>query len=181
MTGYDNKISSDKKLAKDLSGLFVYGHNNKVAQLPDPDSTEEFTLTDSSVIGANNTLNTKGKNYFVLGNNVTATLENSVYLGADSAYTTGNSTSSMNAYADMANGLNKSGYTFAGSQPVGVVTVGAVGKERRVQNVAAGLVTEASTDAINGSQLFALTRPLRFAGDNSTLSNQMANLILIPQ
>ncbi|HHW7448888.1 YadA-like family protein [Pasteurella multocida subsp. multocida] len=171
VTGYDNKISSDKKLAKDLSGLFVYGHNNKVAQLPDPDSTEEFTLTDSSVIGANNTLNTKGKNYFVLGNNVTATLENSVYLGADSAYTTGNSTSSMNAYADMANGLNKSGYTFAGSQPVGVVTVGAVGKERRVQNVAAGLVTEASTDAINGSQLFALTRPLRFAGDHSTLSN----------
>ncbi|MGC6377932.1 YadA-like family protein [Bisgaard Taxon 45] len=171
VTGYDNKISSDKKLAKDLSGLFVYGHNNKVAQLPDPDSTEEFTLTDSSVIGANNTLNTKGKNYFVLGNNVTATLENSVYLGADSAYTTGNSTSSMNAYADMANGLNKSGYTFAGSQPVGVVTVGAVNKERRVQNVAAGLVTEASTDAINGSQLFALTRPLRFAGDNSTLSN----------
>lgn len=171
VTGYDNKISSDKKLAKDLSGLFVYGHGNNIAQLPDPDSTEEFTLTDSSVIGANNTLNTKGKNYFVLGNNVTATLENSVYLGADSAYTTGNSTSSMNSYADMANGLNKSGYTFAGSQPVGVVTVGAVGKERRVQNVASGLVTEASTDAINGSQLFALTRPLRFAGDNSTLSN----------
>ncbi|HED4480013.1 TPA: YadA-like family protein [Pasteurella multocida] len=171
VTGYDNKISSDKKLAKDLSGLFVYGHGNNIAQLPDPDSTEEFTLTDSSVIGANNTLNTKGKNYFVLGNNVTATLENSVYLGTDSAYTTGNSTSSMNSYADMANGLNKSGYTFAGSQPVGVVTVGAVGKERRVQNVASGLVTEASTDAINGSQLFALTRPLRFAGDNSTLSN----------
>lgn len=171
VTGYDNKISSDKKLAKDLSGLFVYGHGNNIAQLPDPDSTEEFTLTDSSVIGANNTLNTKGKNYFVLGNNVTATLENSVYLGADSAYTTGNSTSSMNSYADMANGLNKSGYTFAGSQPVGVVTVGAVGKERRVQNMASGLVTEASTDAINGSQLFALTRPLRFAGDNSTLSN----------
>lgn len=171
VTGYDNKISSDKKLAKDLSGLFVYGHGNNIAQLPDPDSTEEFTLTDSSVIGANNTLNTKGKNYFVLGNNVTATLENSVYLGADSAYTTGNSTSSMNSYADMANGLNKSGYTFAGSQPVGVVTVGDVNKERRVQNVAAGLVTEASTDAINGSQLFALTRPLRFAGDNSTLTN----------
>ncbi|HHT7876833.1 TPA: YadA-like family protein [Pasteurella multocida] len=171
VTGYDNKISSDKKLAKDLSGLFVYGHGNNIAQLPDPDSTEEFTLTDSSVIGANNTLNTKGKNYFVLGNNVTATLENSVYLGADSAYTTGNSTSSMNSYADMANGLNKSGYTFAGSQPVGVVTVGAVGKERRVQNVASGLVSETSTDAINGSQLFALTRPLRFAGDNSTLSN----------
>ncbi|GJJ79282.1 hypothetical protein PcPA57_00020 [Pasteurella canis] len=172
VTGYDNKISSDKKLAKDLSGLFIYGHSNTIAKLTDPDSTEEFTLTNSSVIGANNTLNTKGENYFVLGNNVTATLENSVYLGAASAYTTGDSTSAMNAYNDMAGGLNKSGYTFAGSQPVGVVTVGAVGKERRVQNVAAGLVTETSTDAINGSQLFALTRPLRFAGDNSTLTNQ---------
>ncbi|HDR1856355.1 TPA: YadA-like family protein [Pasteurella multocida] len=172
VTGYDNKISSDKKLAKDLSGLFVYGHNNKVAQLPDPDSTEEFTLTNSSVIGANNTLNTKGSNYFVLGNNVTATLENSVYLGSESAYVgAGNSTSGMSAYADMANGLNKSGHSFAGATPVGVVTVGAVGKERRVQNVASGLVSETSTDAINGSQLFALTRPLRFAGDNSTLTN----------
>ncbi|HDR1836393.1 TPA: YadA-like family protein [Pasteurella multocida] len=172
VTGYDNKISSDKKLAKDLSGLFVYGHGNNIAQLPDPDSTEEFTLTDSSVIGANNTLNTKGKNYFVLGNNVTATLENSVYLGSESAYVgAGNSTSGMSAYADMANGLNKSGHSFAGATPVGVVTVGAVGKERRVQNVASGLVSETSTDAINGSQLFALTRPLRFAGDNSTLTN----------
>ncbi|HDR1867276.1 TPA: YadA-like family protein [Pasteurella multocida] len=172
VTGYDNKISSDKKLAKDLSGLFVYGHSNKIAQLPDPDSTEEFTLTNSSVIGANNTLNTKGSNYFVLGNNVTATLENSVYLGSESAYVSaGNSTSGMSAYADMANGLNKSGHSFAGATPVGVVTVGAVGKERRVQNVASGLVSETSTDAINGSQLFALTRPLRFAGDNSTLTN----------
>ncbi|MDY0436370.1 YadA-like family protein [Pasteurella multocida] len=173
VTGYDNKISSDKKLAKDLSGLFVYGHGNNIAQLPDPDSTEEFTLTNSSVIGANNTLNTKGSDYFVLGNNVTATLANSVYLGSDSAYVgAGNSTSGMSAYADMANGLNKSGHSFAGATPVGVVTVGDVGKERRVQNVAAGLVTETSTDAINGSQLFALTRPLRFAGDNSTLTNQ---------
>ncbi|HHE3583952.1 YadA-like family protein [Pasteurella multocida] len=173
VTGYDNKISSDKKLAKDLSGLFVYGHGNNIAQLPDPDSTEEFTLTNSSIIGANNTLNTKGSDYFVLGNNVTATLANSVYLGSDSAYVgAGNSTSGMSAYADMANGLNKSGHSFAGATPVGVVTVGAVGKERRVQNVAAGLVTETSTDAINGSQLFALTRPLRFAGDNSTLTNQ---------
>ncbi|HDR1577817.1 TPA: YadA-like family protein, partial [Pasteurella multocida] len=172
VTGYDNKISSDKKLAKDLSGLFVYGHSNKIAQLPDPDSTEEFTLTNSSVIGANNTLNTKGSDYFVLGNNVTATLANSVYLGSDSAYVgAGNSTSGMSAYADMANGLNKSGHSFAGATPVGVVTVGAVGKERRVQNVASGLVSETSTDAINGSQLFALTRPLRFAGDNSTLTN----------
>ncbi|MDP9501111.1 YadA-like family protein [Bisgaard Taxon 45] len=172
VTGYGNKISSSKKLAKDLSGLFVYGHTNTIADIADPDSTEEIEITNSSVIGANNTLNTKGSDFFVLGNNVNATLGNSVYLGKDAAYIiTGASTAGMDNYSNMAGGLNKSGHSFAGGTPVGVVTVGAVGKERRVQNVAAGLVTEASTDAINGSQLFALTRPLRFAGDNSTLSN----------
>ncbi|MFC1214459.1 YadA-like family protein [Pasteurella multocida] len=173
VTGYDNKISSDKKLAKDLSGLFVYGHGNNIAQLPDPDSTEEFTLTNSSVIGANNTLNTKGSDYFVLGNNVTATLENSVYLGSNSGYVVkGASTAGNEAYANIADGSNKSGYSFAGNnKPAGVVTLGGVGTERRIQNLSAGLVAENSTDAINGSQLFALTRPLRFAGDNSTLTN----------
>ncbi|HDX1178845.1 TPA: YadA-like family protein [Pasteurella multocida] len=173
VTGYDNKISSDKKLAKDLSGLFVYGHGNNIAQLPDPDSTEEFTLTNSSVIGANNILNTKGSDYFVLGNNVTATLENSVYLGSNSGYVVkGASTAGNEAYANIADGSNKSGYSFAGNnKPAGVVTLGGVGTERRIQNLSAGLVAENSTDAINGSQLFALTRPLRFAGDNSTLTN----------
>ncbi|HDR0673064.1 TPA: YadA-like family protein [Pasteurella multocida] len=173
VTGYSNKISSNKKLAKDLSGLFVYGHTNTIADIADPDSTEEIEITNSSVIGANNTLNTKGSDFFVLGNNVNATLGNSVYLGKESAYVgAGNSTSGMEVYTDIAGGLNQSGHSFAGGTPVGVVTVGAVGKERRVQNVASGLVSETSTDAINGSQLFALTRPLRFAGDNSTLTNQ---------
>ncbi|EJS84745.1 Hsf, partial [Pasteurella multocida subsp. multocida str. Anand1_buffalo] len=41
VTGYSNKISSNKKLAKDLSGLFVYGHTNTIADIADPDSTEE--------------------------------------------------------------------------------------------------------------------------------------------
>ncbi|HDR0694508.1 TPA: YadA-like family protein [Pasteurella multocida] len=173
VTGYSNKISSNKKLAKDLSGLFVYGHTNTIADIADPDSTEEIEITNSSVIGANNTLNTKGSDFFVLGNNVNATLGNSVYLGKESAYVgAGNSISGMEVYTDIAGGLNQSGHSFAGGTPVGVVTVGAVGKERRVQNVASGLVSETSTDAINGSQLFALTRPLRFAGDNSTLTNQ---------
>ncbi|MCL7830725.1 YadA-like family protein [Pasteurella multocida] len=173
VTGYSNKISSNKKLAKDLSGLFVYGHTNTIADIADPDSTEEIEITNSSIIGANNTLNTKGSDFFVLGNNVNATLGNSVYLGKESAYVgAGNSTSGMEVYTDIAGGLNQSGHSFAGGTPVGVVTVGAVGKERRVQNVASGLVSETSTDAINGSQLFALTRPLRFAGDNSTLTNQ---------
>lgn len=64
---------------------------------------------------------------------------------------------------------NASSYTYAAGTPTGVITVGSVGSERRIQNVAAGLVSASSTDAVNGSQLYALTRQLRFGGDNSTI------------
>lgn len=66
-------------------------------------------------------------------------------------------------------------YTYAGSSPVGVVTVGSAGKERRIQNVAAGLVSASSTDAVNGSQLYALTRQIRFGGDNSSFGTTTAD------
>lgn len=62
-------------------------------------------------------------------------------------------------------------YQYAGGTPAGIVTVGSAGKERRIQNVAAGLVSAKSTDAVNGSQLYSMTRPLRFAGDNSTIGS----------
>ena len=89
---------------------------------------------------------------------------NSVYLGSGSAYVAdGASTKGMAVY-------NSDGtYAYAGGTPAGVVTVGAKGKERRIQNVAAGLVAPQSTDAVNGSQLYTMTRPLRFGGDNSTI------------
>ncbi len=66
-------------------------------------------------------------------------------------------------------------YTYAGSNPTGVVTVGKAGSERRIQNVAAGLVSATSTDAVNGSQLYALTRQLRFGGDNSSFGTTTAD------
>ena len=66
-------------------------------------------------------------------------------------------------------------YTYAGTSPAGVVTVGSVGAERRIQNVAAGLVSATSTDAVNGSQLYALTRQIRFGGDNSSFGTTTAD------
>lgn len=63
---------------------------------------------------------------------------------------------------------NDSTYNYAGSQADGVVTVGSKDATRRIQNVSAGLVGPNSTDAVNGSQLYALTRQIRFGGDKST-------------
>jgi autotransporter adhesin len=41
-----------------------------------------------------------------------------------------------------------------------VVSVGSVGNERQITNVAAGQLTSTSTDAVNGSQLFASNRAI---------------------
>ncbi|MNH70609.1 Adhesin YadA precursor [compost metagenome] len=46
-------------------------------------------------------------------------------------------------------------YTFAGAAPVGTLSIGDVGSERTLTNVAAGRLSADSTDAVNGSQLFA--------------------------
>ena len=82
-----------------------------------------------------------------MGHNATASHANSVALGTNSA------TSDVHTGAYT---LNNS-YTAAGlpNAANGTVSVGSVGKERQIQNVAAGVISATSTDAINGSQLYA--------------------------
>ncbi|NYT75409.1 YadA-like family protein [Alcaligenaceae bacterium] len=45
--------------------------------------------------------------------------------------------------------------TFAGTAPIATVSVGTAGEKRTITNVAAGRISGTSTDAINGSQLYA--------------------------
>lgn len=70
---------------------------------------------------------------------------------------------------------NDSSCNYAGSQADGIVTVGGKDATRRIQNVSAGLVGPTSTDAVNGSQLYALTRQIRFGGDNSSFGTTAAD------
>lgn len=116
-------------------------------------------------VGNNNNIsvdNTSVDNTFVLGSGVTANVADSVYLGKGSTASatatpqTGGATGSV--LSAEVNGVTYG--DFAGAKSNGTVTVGAVGTERRVQNVAAGLVTATSTDAINGSQLYAVAEKL---------------------
>src|SRR5687768_3751828 len=51
-------------------------------------------------------------------------------------------------------------YNFAGTTPTSTVSVGAAGAERTITNVAAGRISGSSTDAINGSQLFATNQAI---------------------
>ena len=96
-----------------------------------------------------------------MGHNATASHANSVALGTNSA------TSDVHTGAYT---LNTS-YTAAGQPNAanGTVSVGAAGKERQIQNVAAGVISATSTDAINGSQLYATNNYMNnFAGDVKT-------------
>ncbi|MBO3278328.1 hypothetical protein JFY56_24230, partial [Pseudomonas sp. Milli4] len=59
-----------------------------------------------------------------------------------------------------------------GTAPTSTVSVGSVGNERTITNVAAGRLSADSTDAINGSQLFATNSAI------DTLSDDVGNLDL---
>nr|WP_218823298.1 YadA-like family protein [Inquilinus limosus] len=61
-------------------------------------------------------------------------------------------------------------YTFAGATPTSTVSVGAVGAERTITNVAAGRIAVDSTDAVNGSQLFASNQAIE------TVANEVTNI-----
>ena len=170
ITGNDNTVSGDPDAstqgdAGNILGISVTGSKNTIQAK----NSGNKDLKNIGIVGNNNTIDTSNtardlSDTQILGSDVTATLGNSVYLGSESAYVAaGASTKGMDAYTG--NGT----YNYAGGTPAGVVTVGSVGKERRIQNVAAGLVSTTSTDAINGSQLYNHTLPLRFGSDNSTI------------
>lgn len=170
VTGNQNTVTGDPDTstagdAGSVSDITVTGSKNTIQAK----NQKNRNLTDIQIVGNQNTVdattqNADLSNTQILGSHVTATLGNSVYLGSNSAYVvSGATTKGMDVY-------NSDGtYQYAGGTPAGIVTVGSAEKERRIQNVAAGLVSAKSTDAVNGSQLYTMTRPLRFAGDNSTI------------
>ena len=134
-----------------------------------------INAANSYSVGNNNTIAAGSHDAFVLGNNVTATAANSVHLGSGAAAQTAATpqTAGMTTYnVGIVNGV---AYNYAGGTPTGVVTVGDVGQERRIQNVAAGQVSPTSTDAINGSQLYQTTMAIN--NGISTTINNLSNKI----
>ncbi|WP_327858194.1 YadA-like family protein [Acinetobacter guillouiae] len=142
--GAFNKITDNtKSLTAGFRNTVIGGEKNSVLG-------NENTLNNAkntTVLGNKNTV--AQENTQVLGNNVTTTQANSVVLGNES---TDRVATTVNQVA-----INGEDYavTGAGSAANGVVSVGNVGGERQIINVAAGEVSASSTDAVNGSQLYA--------------------------
>ena len=105
------------------------------------------TGTESTAIGY--AAKATGVNTMAMGRESSATHENSVALGSYSVSKAEKSVKEATVGTITYNG-------FAGTAPKGTVSVGTNGRERQIVNVAAGEISATSTDAINGSQLYAV-------------------------
>ena len=100
----------------------------------------------------------EGVNSMAMGRESSATHENSVALGSYSVSKVEKSVKEATVGTTTYNG-------FAGTAPKGTVSVGTTGRERQIVNVAAGEISATSTDAINGSQLYAVASKISSAAN----------------
>ncbi|ALN62619.1 hemagglutinin family protein [Lysobacter antibioticus] len=165
-------------------------NGNGAVAIGDPNTA---TGTGAVAVGADNTAN--GQGAVALGNLNTATGQGSVALGnASSAGAAGAVAIGDGASAGIARSvalgsgsaaaaavgtastvIRGTTYNFAGTAPTSTVSVGTAGAERTVTNVAAGRLSGTSTDAVNGSQLFATNQAVQAAGAGFSLTAQGAN------
>ncbi|MWQ65812.1 hypothetical protein GHI92_05685, partial [Glaesserella parasuis] len=142
------------------TGNVVNGNNS--GAFGDP---SVINADNSYSVGNNNTI--ENENVFALGNKITNTTSNSVFLGTNSGYVAaGATTAGAGALESQVTGGVYNAYAGGkATEVVGVVSVGNVNSDgtmetRRIQNVAPGLISEQSTDAINGSQLYNVAHRL---------------------
>lgn len=107
-----------------------------------------------------------------VGTGSLATATNSISIGGGGTSKLNGSTT-VAAVASTGTTLQGTNYSFAGANPGGVVSVGSAGNERQVQNVAAGQLSAVSTDAVNGSQLYATNQAVNSL---STTANAGVNV-----
>ena len=173
---------------------YVIGNTNSIGNT-EYKNGDTITTENIFIMGNYNVIPEGQQHVYVLGSDTIATASRSVILGDRSGYVekdyksndieTAGTTAGSDGYNKMV--VNGKEYKFAGGDSegvdvpktvVGVVSVGyrdPSGKEvfntRRIQNVAPGLISAESTDAINGSQLYqaikALTIDVVAADDKS--------------
>ena len=135
----DNSFAGGERTRLRGKNSFAFGEGAEV------EGDNVYAIGKEAIVNASNSV--------AIGNQAKATEENSVAIGHESNTNTVIGTASVT--------INGSEHTFAGSAPVGTVSVGDTGKERTITNVAAGRIDSDSTDAVNGSQLHAVVDDLK--------------------
>lgn len=151
---------------------------------------EKASATNSQSIAIGSASSASGSYSVAIGLNAKATDDWSVALGNSSETSEAVSTSTMT--------VGGKTYQTAGGSATGTISVGNETVKRTITNVAAGRVTDTSTDAINGSQLFAtnqsvdantqniaanaknIAKGMNFAADTGTTYNaQLGDIVSI--
>lgn len=157
VSGNDTTVIGSNNGTVSANQTTIIGYNNKT----NSDQEQVVIGANSETAGQGATVvGTHGKatawDAYAIGNNTVADKSNSVALGTNSV--TDNPVPTQQVV------LNGVTHVFAGENPQSVVSVGSNGRagfggvkyyNRQITNVAAGQVDAASTDAVNGSQLYA--------------------------
>ena len=142
-----------------MAGAFGYKNTINADNAYAVGSSSTVSADGAMVLG--NSASVTAKNGMALGSNTKVANENAVALGAGSETAAAVATPSAT--------INGTAHNFAGVNPTSTVSVGKAGSERTITNVAAGRISATSTDAINGSQLYAVTsemdKGVAYAGD----------------
>ncbi|MFZ7216043.1 ESPR-type extended signal peptide-containing protein, partial [[Pasteurella] aerogenes] len=168
--GHDTEVEAEKGIAVGTntlvkgagSGAFGSTLQTNPQQKNIVEGQGSFSIGNNNSVTANSTV--------VLGSNINTenVSENSVFLG-DGSSSDGDKSTVNSSTVSIDNQKNITFNNYAGTTPTGIVTVGSKGHERRIQNVAAGNVSQTSTDAINGSQLYSTNQALgKAAGSIAT-------------
>lgn len=157
VSGNDTTVIGSNNGTVSANQTTIIGYNNKT----NSDQEQVVIGANSETAGQGATvIGTHGKatawDAYAIGNNTLADKSNSVALGTNSV--TDNPVPTQQVV------LNGVTHVFAGENPQSVVSVGSKDRagfggvkyyNRQITNVAAGQVDAASTDAVNGSQLYA--------------------------
>ena len=148
--GYNAQATQNRAVA--------FGKNAKAT------AGDTFALGDAAKASVGNAI--------AFGKNANAAHKDSIALGANSATEAAVQTTSATV-----GGLTFG--NFAGAAPESTLSIGTAGKERTITNVAAGRISNNSTDAVNGSQLYATqnvmnnigTTAVGVLGGNAAIAN----------
>ncbi|USA52093.1 YadA-like family protein [Acinetobacter sp. C32I] len=150
--GKDNTAAGNIGGTAAASGAVAIGNTNQAIGQGSIALGSTSRAAVAGAIALGDTANAQASRGVALGSNAVASNADDVALGAGSVTSAANPTSNGTV-----GGVT---YNYAGTSPSSVASVGSEGNERQITNVAAGRVSESSTDAINGSQLYSTQQAL---------------------
>nr|WP_157056099.1 YadA-like family protein [Candidatus Burkholderia verschuerenii] len=133
--------------ANAANGAVALGNENKAIGQGSVAIGNKSTAGVAGAVAVGDTATVSAAKGVALGSNSLAANAGDVALGASSRTQAVVGTAAVT--------INGQSYAVAGSNPTSTVSVGDVDKERTITNVAGGRVTAGSTDAVNGSELYA--------------------------